>query len=122
MQTFKTDSWSAEYHQVAYDICLCDSAAAVLCAVGVWRIMVHLRPPQNSKVRTLCKHNFCTYILISSLNMKITKDIAVTPTTNSVNVLAEVLVEQVLGEWLGACSLARFNLLKPSGFFTYHQA
>lgn len=41
--------------------------------------------------------------------MKITQGIAVTSTFNSVNVLAEVLVEHVLSEWLAPVHLPDLN-------------
>jgi len=71
------DYWSTEYHQVAYGICLHDSTVPMLCAIGVWRITIHLCCPQNGKVRISCKINFCAF-LIGSLNTKITWGIAVT--------------------------------------------
>lgn len=41
--------------------------------------------------------------------MKITQGVAVTSTFNSVNVLAEVLVEHVLSEWLAPVQLPDLN-------------
>ena len=94
-----------------------NSTMAVLCAVGVWRITIHLPSPQNSNVRTSCKISFCTYFLIGSHNMRITWGIAVTPTFDSVNVLAEVLVGQVLSEWLTPVHVPGLN---PCDFYLWN--
>jgi hypothetical protein len=50
--------------------------------------------------------------------MKITQDIAVTPTANYVNLLAEVLVGQVLSELLGLVSLRDLN---PCDFYLWNK-
>lgn len=50
--------------------------------------------------------------------MKIIQDIAVTPTANYVNVLAEVLFGQVLSEWLGLVHLPGLN---PCDFYLWNK-